>query len=187
MTVRCPACGTMNAPEDAFCGTCGTALPGTEVGSNTEPAPPQPVVPTLRPEPLAGPSQACGVCGAQNAISRTFCRVCGSTLALPGAGSRIQAGTPPDASALPAAAAGRVATVPAPSRGGGGWLVALAVLGLLAGILFVLLPSLLGSRPVTEAVPTRAAPTGSLPEARSPVNLLSAGDSSISAVRTDAP
>jgi hypothetical protein len=47
-------------------------------------------------------------------------------------------------------------------------MVALAALGLLAGILIILLPTLLGSKPVTEAAPSRPAATGSLPEAALP-------------------
>jgi hypothetical protein len=49
-------------------------------------------------------------------------------------------------------------------------MVLLAVLGLLAGILFVLLPSMLGSRPPPEADPSRPAATGGLREAGLPAS-----------------
>jgi hypothetical protein len=201
MTLRCSSCGATNVPDDQFCGTCGAALPAQaseapyEAGSGViDPEPP--VLPAPPPETRAGPARECAVCGAQNAMARTFCRVCGSTLAQAGPTTGIPAGAPAATSApsaapaSPGAAAGGAASggaasrgairTAAGSRGGGGWLVALAVLGLLAGVMFVLIPSLLGSRPVTEAVPTRAAPTAAaptegLPEARQQNSSLLAG------------
>jgi hypothetical protein len=119
------------------------------------------------------------VCGAENALARTFCQVCGSTLARAGP---PPASPPPMPASPPGEPVPTLASAPQPpgratsagaagaaagSRGGGGWIVILAVLGLLAGIGFVLVPSLLGSRPATEAVPSRALPTGLLPEASS--------------------
>jgi hypothetical protein len=184
MSVRCANCGASNAADDAFCGNCGTALSGGPAQATVEspgphpmvdPAPPKPFEPP--PETLVGPTQFCGNCGAENVATRTFCRVCGSTLtplaaaataattagsASRGAGSERpqQADGPQTARVRPAIAARQ--------RGGGGWIVLLAVLGLLAGVLFVLLPSMLGSRPPTDADPTRPAATGGLQEAGLP-------------------
>ena len=189
MTVRCPACGASSSADDQFCGVCGSALPQAAAPANTEPDRPVPIVGRgasqpvqAPPEPMAGPTRACGVCGAQNEAARTFCRVCGSTLTTtaasraPGptvgqgtAGATSAAAQPSqNARSAPKAPSARAAAAAAkPRSSGSGWMVILAALGLLAGILIILLPTLLGSRPVTEAAPStsRPAATGTLPEA----------------------
>jgi hypothetical protein len=183
MMVRCSACGTMNAADDGFCGTCGTALSSDAAQATPEsaapqaiidPTPPEPFQPP--PEPLAGPAQFCGNCGAENAATRTFCRVCGSTLTATPAPPRARpAGSPaprardedPQQAVVAQPATARPGAA-ARQRGGGGWIVLLAVLGLLAGALFVLLPSMLGQRSPADADPSRPAATGRLQEAGLP-------------------
>jgi uncharacterized OB-fold protein len=57
--VRCPACGTANAADDAYCGTCGSPL----------------TYGTVPPVP-------CWSCGAANLPGRAYCRSCGQSLSL---------------------------------------------------------------------------------------------------------
>lgn len=178
--VLCRRCGFANTPGDQFCGSCGAFLewegqslageprPGEVDAAVSMPAP----APTSPPAPAPGPSGAapapasapipaagsaelvrCPACGIANPSGRTFCQVCGATLA---GAARIQEASR-DRIAAAVAATPRPATTqvptsvprpvgkdePARSFGIPRWLIGVALLGVVAGVGFVVLTQVL--------------------------------------------
>ncbi len=119
-------------------------------------APPVTAPPTARPTapPLAGALLRCPACGIANAGTRTFCQSCGTRLAET---SRVTEATREQIAAA-VAASSKPKTVPVtgvtsgrtePSSGGSGgiagWLIVMAVLGIVVGVGFVAASVLLRS------------------------------------------
>jgi len=142
----CPKCGSENAPDDAFCGSCGAFLefaaeeaaeaggvPGPAPAEATLPAPAPGVIVSATPTAEAGaaPSAhaspgsqakgpACAACGRENPAGRTFCVSCGARLPAPGAGAAPVAVPAPAAAAKatsPARPAWDFPTAPVPPAG----------------------------------------------------------------------
>jgi hypothetical protein len=170
----CRRCGFVNAPGDAFCGSCAAFLEW-EGEPATAGAPPMTVddavAPATVPAEVTAPDLAllrCPACGIANPPTRTFCQSCGSRLA-----DAARVG-PPSAERIAAAvAAPVVAPVVVPTQhpasrpgatqavtrqpGAGrsgllGWLVVMAVLGVLVGVGVVVGGNLLkGGEPASQA------------------------------------
>jgi hypothetical protein len=117
--------------------TPGTlADPGAPTTAPTAPAPPLPA----ETEDEAGVVR-CAACGIANPVGRTFCQTCGATLAtavVAGAIGRGWTGLPPPAP-TGSATGGQLTTSPVPAasprarRGIPGWVVVVAVLGIVVG------------------------------------------------------
>jgi len=151
-------------PAQGASGTPATAQ-APALGRST--APPVPAAP---PAPSDAGLLRCPACGIANAASRTFCQSCGTTLVT---GARIAgrsaeeiaaavnavAVTHPVPPAAPGAASSRAAA--APKKGGiAGWVVAVIVIGIVAGVGFVGISTLLkgnGPAPAATTAPSQVA------------------------------
>ncbi len=177
-----PAAGTSAAstPGPAAAATSWTtAAQGPAAGATPAPAAP--------PAATDAGLLRCPACGIANAASRTFCQSCGATL-VPGAriagrsAAEIAAAvnavavTHPVPPTAPGVAAPRAQA--APKKGGvAGWVVAVIVVGIVAGVGFVAISTLLkgsGPAPIATTAPSLVASSAS-PSASAPA---SAGTSS---------
>jgi ribosomal protein L40E len=145
-TVICRRCGVTNTSGDQFCGSCGAFLEWE--GDTTEASPPMApasAASAASPAPLASaPTVICPACGHANPTSRTFCQKCGQVL-----DTRTPLG-PGDPVAAPVAR-------PSPPPASGGipsWLPIVAVIGLLAGVGFVVASIVMRPAPVPPGATT---------------------------------
>ncbi len=217
--IVCRRCGTANAPDDTFCGSCGAYLAweGDSVDAPREASsePASPMVAASTPDTVASaPDTAtagaihCRVCGTSNPGGRTFCQSCGERLAAAAAPTSARAASPSGTSSGGTAArppAPQPSRAPVRSHGGTdpssgglpGWLLPVAGLGLLVGLVVVGASILLGGDggaaseatsapgpPSPTLTPTLAPSGGSTPSQDESVALLPIGASS-SSVRDD--
>lgn len=127
-------------------GLSGLVRPSGISGAPTPPAPPAVTTPPPGGVPPAGVLLRCPACGIANADTRTFCQSCGTRLADTARvteATREQIAAAVAASsrpkAVPVTGATTVRTEPASggSRGIAGWLIAMAVIGIVVGVGFV--------------------------------------------------
>jgi uncharacterized OB-fold protein len=204
----CGSCGAFLEWEGSVVGDTSSVVaptaspvtpPATPAGA---PASAQGTPTTPPATPAAAPPDAgllrCPSCGVANAANRTFCQSCGTKLA---AASRVAPRTRDEIAAAVAAVPGRTTTAPGlppvpradPASGSRGsrrlplWIVAVVILGVLAGVGAVVLPALLkGSGPTTAAsdAPSAAGSGGAAVAASGPSSAPGASDSGTSASAT---
>jgi hypothetical protein len=203
------AAGTPTAPLPPDEGIAGLVAPAggvvpppvvppppvaTGSGWVAPPAPPPVAPPPVAPPPVAAGLLRCPACGIANGAVRTFCQSCGARLAeapMVGAMSREQIAAAVAAKPTVAPVTPGVGPRPDPaakngsgSRGILGWVVGLAVLGLLVGGAIVVGGSLLKGQgpitasssdpsaglvtPVPSVLPGTAAPETTAPETAAP-------------------
>ncbi|HET9521742.1 MAG TPA: zinc ribbon domain-containing protein, partial [Candidatus Limnocylindrales bacterium] len=121
-SVICRRCGTLNAAGDQFCGSCGAFLEWD--GEATEAVEPLAAAATPAPTGLTCPS-----CGTVNPAGRTFCQSCGTLLERESASRRGMATTLAGDRPVERTGARRVP----------GWLLPIAALGVLVGVVAVAL------------------------------------------------
>jgi len=198
--IICAKCGTPNAPDDQFCGSCGAFLEWQEADADVGPAsvtPPRPTddgTPLPREPPPAPPLQAiasvppdrpepgsvtCVVCGTVNPAGRTFCQRCGSRLATSPADPATEPLRPTAAS-------------PEREAGGGGlpgWLPIVVGLGLIIGLVAVAASFVLGSLGDATSLATSApaSPTPTLTATLTPTGSPGPGESPAAESPSSAP
>jgi hypothetical protein len=156
-------------PAQGAPGTPATAPTPAPAWTAAAPVPAPAPVPAAPPAPSDAGLLRCPACGIANAGSRTFCQSCGATLtpAARVAGRSAEevaaavnavAVTHPVPPAAPGVAAPRGQA--APKKGGiAGWVVAVIVVGIVAGVGFVAVSTLLkgnGPAPIATTAPSQA-------------------------------
>lgn len=126
-------------------GLSGLVHPIVTPAGSAEPAPPPVSVPPTAPPP-AGALLRCPACGIANAVTRTFCQSCGARLAVTARVTEatreqitaaVTATPRPRTVSVAGVTAARSDTSSGGSRGIAGWLVVMAVLGIVVGVGFV--------------------------------------------------